>query len=288
MKIFIKYTLYFCLLGLFLTSCSNDDDNITPADITDISATSDPGSITLHWTVPEDSASIRYIKVDYYDPMLKKNVMRTASVYSGSMEIPDTREKYGEYTFRIQTISPTGTGGAVHEVKKISEPAPVSYVSTQLALKASDLSTNAQEESEGPIANLVDGNLNNYFHTDWHGNYPAPHWFQVNLGREIADHYRFFYGNRSNANNKPTDFDLMGSTDGENWFLIKNFTLEGDNLNVANGGTWTSETYKVDKPFSYIRFVVNNTNNNTIFFTMSEFRFYDLTEIDPEAPDTED
>jgi len=258
-----------------------------PADITDVSISTEPGEITLHWEVPEDSATIRYIKVSYYDPALKKDVMKTASVYSNSMLIPDTRAKYGEYTFNLQTVSPSGDGGAVHEVKITSKPAPVSYAATQLVLK--DLSTNAQEPSEGPISNLTDGNLSNYFHTRWADPIPpAPHWFQANMGQKITDRYKFFYGNRSNSNNKPIDFDLMGSTDGQNWFLIKNFTKDTDNLNIDSGGTWNSEIYEADKPFSYIRFVVNETNSNTVFFTISEFRFYSVTLIDPEASDTED
>ena len=43
-----------------------------------------------------------------------------------------------------------------------------------IPLSADQLSTNAQEESEGPIENLTDGDLGNYFHSDWHG------WVDVN------------------------------------------------------------------------------------------------------------
>lgn len=287
MKVLFKYILCISLLVGFLASCSDDEVSIIPADIMNVTASSDPGTITIHWEVADDSLSIRYIKVEYYDFLLKKNVMRTASVYSDSMLIPDTRQKYGEYTFTVQPVSYTGNGGTIHEVKIVSEPAATSYIVTQLSLTADSLSTNAQEPRSGPIANLVDGDLSNFFHSAWSVDIPGPHWFQVNLGEEIADHYKFFYGNRSNAANKPVDFDLMGSTDGENWFLLRNFTKDADGLNVASGGTWTSEVYKVDKPFSYIRFIVNRTNNNTVFFTMSEFRFYDVVEIDPEASDVD-
>ena len=89
--------------------------------------------------------------------------MRTASIYADSIEIPDTRKKFGEYQFSVQTVSPTGDKSAVQTISKVSEPALPTFVSTQIALTAADLSTNAQEPTEGPIANLLDGNTGTFF-----------------------------------------------------------------------------------------------------------------------------
>ena len=87
------------------------------------------------------------------------------------------------------------------------------------------------------------------------------------------------------GSNKPTDFDLMGSTDGTNWFLIRNFTKDADGLPVTSTGTFTSEIYDAPQPFSQIRMVVNATNTSSIFWTMSEFKFYSVSVTDPEAAD---
>lgn len=286
MKNTFKYYAGMLLIGVTLAniSCSSDEDGITPAEITNLTAESTSGRIVLRWDTPED-AGIRYIEVNYYDPLQKKDVMRTASIYADSIEIPDTRKKFGEYQFSVQTVSPTGDKSAVQTISKVSEPALPTFVSTQIALTAADLSTNAQEPTEGPIANLLDGNTGTFFHTAWSVNIPAPHWMQVNLKEEITGSYKFYYAPRNNGNNKPTDFDLMGSTDGTNWFLIRNFTKDADGLPVTSTGTFTSKIYNAPQPFSQIRMVVNATNTSSIFWTMSEFKFYSVSVTDPEAAD---
>lgn len=287
MKNTVKYWVGILLSGLVLLTGCNDENGIVPDEITGLTAESTPGCIILHWNTPE-GANFHHIEVNYYDPLLKKDVMRAASAYTNSIEIPNTRRKYGEYNFTVQTISSTGDRSAVQTISMISEPAEPTYVNTQIALTAADLSTNAQEPSEGPIANLLDGNKSTFFHTAWSVGIPGPHWLQANLKREITDSYKFYYAPRNNANNKPTDFDLMGSTDGNEWFLIKNFTKEADGLPTTSTGEYTSEVYRVERPFSQIRIMVNETNNGSVFWTMSEFKFYSVTIEDPEAPDADE
>ena len=90
MKNTLKYFVGLLLSGAaLLTSCDNES-GITPDEITDLTAESTPGCIILRWNTPEES-NIRYIEVKYYDPLLKKDVMRTASVYANSIEIPDRK-----------------------------------------------------------------------------------------------------------------------------------------------------------------------------------------------------
>ncbi len=284
-RIMFKYHIGLLLFGVALATAScSDDYAVIPVEITNLTAESTPGRIVLRWDTPEES-NIRYVEVNYYDPLQKKDVMRTASIYADSIEIPDTRKKYGEYTFEVQTVSATGDKGAIQTITQTSEAAPITTVSTQIALTAADLSTNAQEPSEGPIANLLDGNTSTFFHTAWSVTIAAPHWLQVNLKQEITGSYSFYYAPRNNANNKPTNFDLMGSMDGEDWFLIKNFTKEKDGLPVTSTGTFTSDVYQVETPFSQIRIVVKETNTGSIFWTMSEFKFYQVSVKDPEAED---
>lgn len=286
MKKILKSYAGLLLFGAALAtaSCSSDDGGVTPAEVTNLTAESTSGRIVLRWTTPAES-NIRYVEVKYHDPLLKKDVMRAASAYADSIEIPDTRKKYGEYQFTVQSVSATGDKSSTQTISKASEAALPTYVNTQIALTAADLSTNAQEPSEGPIADLLDGNTGTFFHTAWSVAVSGKHWMQANLKREITGAYKFFYAPRANGNNKPTDFDLMGSTDGADWFLVRNFTKEADGLPVTSTGTYTSEVYNVEKPFSQIRIVVNTTNNGTAYWTMSEFKFYSVSIEDPEAAD---
>ena len=174
------FLLAVTLLLIGFASCSDEDTKpIIPSDVIDLSAdTQDkPGYIVLRWATPDDN-TIRYIKVSYYDYLLEQDVVRLASVYADSVLIPDTRKKFGEYEFKVQSYSETGDAGNVQTIKAVSEPAPVQVVfgeSKQIALTVDQLSTNAQEKSEGPIANLIDGDAsaNSYFHSTWNNPIPA-------------------------------------------------------------------------------------------------------------------
>lgn len=286
MKRSFKYIILASLIGAMATGCSNnDDEKLIPAEVTNLRAESTPGRIVLRWETPKEG-NIRYIQVNYYDPLLKKDVMKTASIYADSIEITDTRRKYGEYTFNIKSVSPTGNVSVMQEIKTLSEPAKATWVSTPIVLKAEDLATNAQESSEGAIANLVDGNNSTYFHSTWSGNVPpAPHWFSANLNQTLNGHFKFTIVAR-NASNRPSDVDLMGSTDGKQWFLIRHLNKENDGLSLTS--PYESETFAIEQPFSHIKFIVNATNTGTVFFSMAEFKLYSMELIDPEAPDEDE
>lgn len=288
MKIKQIFAITLLVLSIF-TSCK-DDDKITPEDISNLHAYTTPGQITLKWNNPEEHSNIRYIKITYFDPELGKTAMKTTSVYSDSVNITNTRKKYGPYKFDVASVSHTETSGTVFSIEIESEIAPIvsDTITASLPLKVDYLSTNAQEPTEGVIDNLLDGDTNTFFHTQWSGSIPsAPHWLQVYLGRMFkdGDYFKFYYAPRNNNNNKPIDFDLQGSTDGENWFLIKNFTKEIDGLPTSGTASYTSPIMEVTKDFDRIRMVVNKTNTNTVYWTMSEFKFYNIaiTSYDPEA-----
>jgi hypothetical protein len=274
------------LLTLSLAGCK-EDETIVPSAVTNLHYDSTPGRIVLRWDTIQDP-NVRYVQVDYHNPQTKKDERRLASVYADSLEIPETRRKYGEYSFSVKTVSVTDGYSRAETITALSEPATQSWIPSTLNLTADMLYTNAQETSEGPIANLLDDNTSTYFHTDWHGNVPAPHYMTVALPATIDGWWSFYYAPRNNANNKPTDFDIYGSTDGTDWFLIKNFTQAADGLPTDRTATFSSERMNAaEKPFKHLKYLVNKTNNNTVFWTMSEFKLYTWTLIDPEAPDKE-
>lgn len=279
------------LLGVCAAGCSDDDADITPADITNLRAESTPGRIVLRWDTPADAAgTIEYIQVNYYDHRSKTDNKRLASIYADSIDIPDTRARYGNYEFTVKTVSPSGAFGQEQTVSCVSEAATPTFISRQIDITVDDLSTNAQETSEGPIANLIDDDYNTMFHTAWSRVVAGPHWLQVNLNQTISSHFRFQYITRSNPKDAPVDFDLLGSTDGNDWFAIKKFTKEEDNLPVAFA-YFNSETYEATRPFSMIRISVNGTRTTPDgptgsgpCWALSEFKFWNVEIIDPENP----
>lgn len=279
------------LLAAGFTSCKDDDKQvITPSDITElrVDTQNKPGFMVLRWETPDDN-TIRYIKISYHDPLIDKDVIRLASIYSDSVLIPDTRKKFGEYEFKVQTISESGDGGTVQAIKAISEPASIQVVfgeSKQIPLTADQLSTNAQEPSEGPLAGLVDGNTSTFFHSTWSGGTTSDggskHWFQVDVKKQLT--YFKYESTARNGNNIPDDVDIMGSNDGENFELILNLTKAKNGMLMSTSPYTSPILGKSTNPYQYIRYVVNHTNTGSVYFSMSEFKIFEVeaTVVDPE------
>lgn len=292
MKTTRKYLLLGLLAAFAAASCSDDDEGITPSEVSNLRAESTPGRIVLRWDTPQDG-TIQYVQVNYYDPLEEIEAKRLASIYADSIDIPNTRQKYGTYSFRVKSVSPSGAMSAEQEISAVSEPAEKSWTfDAQVALTADMLSTNAQEAWEGPISALVDGILGvddkyNFFHTSWSSYVAPPHTMTVALSEPIDEGWQFFYAPRgNNNNNRPIDFDMFGSMNGTEWFLIKNFTKDADGLPTDAGVNYTSEVLDArDHPFLYLKMSVNKTNNGENYWSMSEFRLFTYTVIDPEADD---
>lgn len=272
-----------CAVAACLTGCNDDEASVTPSMVTDLRADSRPGEIILRWTTPDDN-TIRFIQVNYHDLLTQTDQCRLASVYADSIVIPDTRKRLGEYSFEVRTVSPTGEKSEVQTITATSLPAAMTlYNPHNVEIIASMLSTNAQEETEGDIANLVDGNSSTYFCTDWHGIVPGPHWFQIALPKTISTGWQFGYVNRASADYDPTDFDIMGSMDGETWYNVAHFDSNKYDLPTAGGASYTSPVLDArDNPFKYLRFIVNDTSRGSVFFTMAEFTMYEYDILDPE------
>ena len=143
------------LLPLLAVGCKDDDKGTVPSPIKDVRSEERPGGIALFWTLPADK-SVHYVKVSYHDHLLGIDEVRLSSC--DSILIPDTRARFGDYRFTIQPFSRTDNGGKTQTVTARSGRAPVTEQATRIILKAEHLGTNAQEPSEGPIANLIDGN----------------------------------------------------------------------------------------------------------------------------------
>lgn len=272
------------ILGISATSCSEDEKEILPSSISNIQTLERPGGIFLQWDMPTDK-SIAYVAATYQDPLLKKNVKHLSSC--DTLLLPNTRQKYGDYLITLTPYSISDTPGKTIQVSAKSGKATATYISKQLTLKEVDLSSNAPEKTEGPIKNLIDGSTDTFFHTSWSEDIPGPHWLQIHLPKSIEGYFRFYYAPRKNGANKPTKFDLMGSSNGTDWFLLKKFTKDADNLPVTSTDAYNSPNLETKQAFSYLRIIVTETNTGSVYWTMSKFKFFSVTVIDPEAPDIE-
>lgn len=89
---------------------------------------------------------------------------------------------------------------------------------TKIITDVNQLSTNAQESTEGPIENLLDENNATYWHTDWHGSVSDPHYLQVDMQKEYKG-LSMHYVNRNGSSYQgwPKEFriDYCDTADGE-------------------------------------------------------------------------
>ncbi|MDY3267052.1 MAG: discoidin domain-containing protein [Phocaeicola sp.] len=287
-----RYIIVACAAAMLATSC---DDKLeafemqgytgTPASIENITSEALPGQIQLRWDAPE--GDFAYMKIWYNDPLQKKTIYNIASKGTTELLIDETRARFGEYEFFFQSFNANDEGGEIISYKAVSGPAPATYTllgRTQITLTADMLSTNAQEPSEGPIKNLVDGNNSTFFHTPWSYTQEFPQWIQIDFN-EPHENFIIGYVNRTDntwtSDGRPAVVDLQISNDKTEWETVT--TLSG--LPSSAGSEYTSDFVMPGKTFTSFRFSVTSATGSASYWNMGEFMMYDAdVEIyDPET-----
>lgn len=144
------------------------------------------------------------------------------------------------------------------------------------ALTNAMLSTNALEPTEGKLSNLLDGDVNTYFHSAWSVGVAQDHYVQVSLDNPISS-FAFTYTNRAaNGNAALYYFDVLGSTDGVTYTLLRSYSAENDALPLVGRGVFNSTELRPTAPVKYLRFVCKRNYTNGKFFVWSEFSLYAL------------
>lgn len=288
------YYLIALITTIAFSSCSSDDvAPITPSNISNVRSSELPGQIKLNWDLPADK-NLEYVQITYFDHLQKKEMMRLASVYSDSIIIPNTRKKYGDYNFTLQTYSSTDTPGEALKFTAQSGPAPstTSVIDVKpLVLKAEDLFTDAQEPSEGPINDLIDGNTGTYFHAAWSVDKgPMPHYIVAKLPKSIHG-LRFSYTtrNHSGSGNHPKVMNVYVSNDFDgSTYDVSGLTHVDEFTSLPNGAaqSFNSQDFVLDNEYQYVWFEINETHGGTKHFAMSELSVSEaiLQVVDPEAP----
>lgn len=276
--------LGFLAAGLLaFSSCSEDKVIVEiPSDISNLRSTPGSGNIELRWDLPADS-NLFYVEVRYKDPKTNENVRRHVSKYADSLLVKGLLQKYGTIDFEVQSYSMTGGTNQVHSVADASLYAPVDtlYHTTQLDLSTANVSTNAQEPSEGPLSNLFDGNVNTFFHSAWSVAVADAHMLEFDFGDPLSA-FQYETNNRhNNANNAPQQVDFYGSNDKSTWVKIAELK---SGMPGGNGEAYKSPVLMFDDAYRYMRYVPTKTKNGSKFFTLSEFKGYSIrVEIrDPE------
>lgn len=290
-KTIIKMLMAVALVGT-VASCSDDDKTTPRVNIDESTVTVDskqPGKVVFHWTTPEN-ADFYYIKVAYDDPVKGHRVLN-ASTYADSIMIDGLYAKYGDLTYTFTAVSrdggekalftKTATAGYVPAVIKDFEVGAID-------LTAAQLWTDDQESSEGPIANLVDGNNGTYFHMSWSAPSPWPHYIRVDLGKKVKG-VSFWYKGRNNANNdNPKRMTIFASnnagdtpTAANAWEIGK---LGSDVLPSGTAPEFTSEGLFSEEEFQYLWLQINEAYSGSNWIALAELSVKEMTrsKYDPE------
>ena len=155
-------------------------------------------------------------------------------------------------------------------------------------LTAAQLWTDDQESSEGPIANLVDGNNATYFHMSWSAPSPWPHYIRVDLGKKVKG-VSFWYKGRNNANNdNPKRMTIFASnnagdtpTAANAWEIGK---LGSDVLPSGTAPEFTSEGLFSEEEFQYLWLQINEAYSGSNWIALAELSVKEMTrsKYDPE------
>ena len=215
-KILKSLAIALSVCGL-LCACEESDDNHTALQVSGISAEALPGAIELRWQEVNDD-NFLYSEMSYYDFGKQKTVTKKFSRYATSCRIDSLLNRYGDYTFVFTSYDVDGNQGQPVSISRQCQKATAYYVTKEenkIALTEAQLSTNAQEPSEGPIANLIDGDLNTYFQSFWdEWSFPelkpaGYHNVAFDFRKDVTA-IRFQYWNRKKGGSLPQKVNQIG------------------------------------------------------------------------------
>lgn len=217
--------------------------------------------------------------------------MLNASTYADSIMIDGLYAKYGDLTYTFTAVSRDGGEKALFTKTATAGYVPAvikDYEVGAIDLTAAQLWTDDQESSEGPIANLVDGNNGTYFHMSWSAPSPWPHYIRVDLGKKVKG-VSFWYKGRNNANNdNPKRMTIFASnnagdtpTAANAWEIGK---LGSDVLPSGTAPEFTSPGFFSDEEFQYLWLQINDAYSGSKWIAMAELSIKEMTRsiYDPE------
>ncbi len=210
-----------------------------------------------------------------------------ADYFAAKEELAALIEDMEELTALVGTFNPVGT---VTEVGGLTAEGTAG--TTDLYVW-----TNAQENSEGPIKNLVDGSVDTHFHSEYSTNVGANHFVNVDLGSTNAlSSFIFSYATRKAATNFPKTIVVSGCNEREGTYEYIATITDLPVGNASSSITFTSDRISCGKEYAYLRFTVtaNNSNNTEAgghpYFHMAELNLYNASTtatLFPEFEDTE-
>ena len=186
------------------------------------------------------------------------------------------------------------TNDLIEEVASVSLSVSAEALALQTTTDGSDYyvwtnATNTGGNNEGPIANLVDGDTGNYFHTQWASNGDSDddldHYIEVDLGENNKlSAFAFKYTTRASVSNDfPQTIKIYGSNDKQEYLEIETVS---SGLPSTGATLYESPAINAGTEYRYLRFMVTTTNTDRVsggalhnYWHMAEFDIYPVDEV---------
>ena len=233
-----------------------------------------------------------YISADYLFQL--KDIFSTTVYENATLHIPfGAKEAYSTIAYwnKFKNIvedesMPMSLAAVYNSVLEYANSIldDTAFGSHGLIKSEAQLSTNAQEETEGPIANLLDSDFMTYFHSTWSAENPSENGFhnlQIDLG-EPLDAVALKYSKRTG-----TGFQKDGSPSKIRVFATNTPDGEWNEVGMQRlGYIHAADTiplgFKVivlDNSYRYIRLQVEQTIGNAYSHTYADNLYFNLSEF---------
>ncbi|MCZ4696202.1 discoidin domain-containing protein [Ancylomarina euxinus] len=263
----MAFLLFAMVVISFTTSCDKDESvNLpvtTTGEVTDITGqdavvsgivTSNGGSKLLAMGVCFTTGDADPTVEDYFAAVgefTPDGILQEDWSYSATLKGLTIKTAY-----KARAYASNEAGTAYGETISFTSKAGKTYHT----LTNEMIDTYTQEGSEGPKPNLVDGDLNTYWHSAWSGGVePLPHHIQITFA-EVKNIGGFEFATRDKyaRGNNPAQFDVQTSTDGTTYTTV----WTSDRLdNVLLNPEWNA--LSLDKNYSSKYFRVRILDTKT-------------------------
>lgn len=147
---------------------------------------------------------------------------------------------------------------------------------TPLITEDWQLSSPYSESSEGRLEYLIDGRLDNFWHSKWKnyikGEY---HYVEVELREPVKGLFQLYMHRRDTRNDHPIEILLSGSRDYSSWYDITTLSFPYTDVMGVN-----SEIFAIQEDVNYIRIGATKTTSSAVngFWHAAEIQLYQLSE----------
>jgi hypothetical protein len=137
----------------------------------------------------------------------------------------------------------------------------------RIHVSSEQLSTNSEEPGEGEVVNIMDGNVDTYWHTTWSQKEDEyPHWVAIKLAnQESIRKFRFLQ--RQNQENGRISRATIETKLGDKWISVKEIILR-------NTTDWIEIQLETPIVTNEIRFVATSEVGGHRWASLAELEIY--------------